>query len=326
MLSRSPLLAAWLACCGLPALAHGQWNRAQGHLEKLMSVSRDFTGERDASRLESLGKEMIDLAASLSSSLRDVGESLARASGPSDGERSAISRAAQGMVKAADEIRSFVDRGVTWAKNETEKQKDSRYWRGELDQRCTQARLAANNLGEHWKSLNTRIDETKRWLRETYNAALTLRDRAADPASALQRLEEERLARLTAIKDRKQRAFGEWFQACTRLSEANYAENQAQKRWEDGMKSKELTTDQLESLHRNWEAAQAVKKTAASNLAETSNADKRLGDEITSFIDDYAKVFNDIQTFIKDATPQSINRRCAEVEQWLKLLDTDLKR
>src|SRR5688572_16627372 len=61
MLSRSTMFAAWLVCCGLPSLAHGQWNRAQGHLEKLMSVSKDFTGERDASRLESLGKEMIDL-------------------------------------------------------------------------------------------------------------------------------------------------------------------------------------------------------------------------------------------------------------------------
>lgn len=316
-------LGLWSIVAATPLRA--QLSRARSALERLQGLGAEFQADRGAPRLASLGRELLDQVSALSAALTDVGEALARAGGPNESERSVLQRAALAMKKATDEIPSWVRSAVDFANNDTERVKD--YFKGELEGRSQTVRAATRQLSEHWTSIQTRIDETKRWLREGYVAALTIRDNAANPAEALQKLEEQQLARLEVLKDRKQRTFNEWWRACTRVSESNRAENEAHRRWQEAMRSKDsVSTDQLQALFRNWKAAEEEKWNAARDHATATGEDRRLSEEITGFHNDLAQVMRDVRSFLKDANPEAIQKRVTEFETWQRLLENDLRR
>src|SRR5262245_7537888 len=95
---------AMLSFCVVVLPANGQFIRARSYLEKIRSLSNDVQPDKEESRLQSTAKDIIDQANSMASALESVGETLARASGPFESERSEIGRAAAYLRKGAQEV------------------------------------------------------------------------------------------------------------------------------------------------------------------------------------------------------------------------------
>lgn len=309
----------------LTSPAQAQFQRARSHLEKIRSLANDIQPDKEESRLLATAKDMVDQANSMASALESVGETLARASGPFENERSEIYRAAAALRKDAQELAkqaqiliNFIGRKSTWDKLEDYKK--------ELAWPCQDVSLFVSAvLAKNWVGLETTIKKSQDWLREQLNAALTLRDNGSKPLVGLQKIEEEIVVRAAAIWKIKKEATARSFQEWDKFEEANRKENAAAEAYAVARAS-DADKSKLASLLDALKRAGADKKAAASAVFEADRAAVEKTNEAFRALSDIARPMEEIRTFVENANSDTINERWTNFEQWTKLLERDLSR
>ncbi len=320
-----PVLLSFVTALALGAPLTAQYIRARTHLEKLRSLANEVQPDRDESRIESTCKEIIDTATAMSSAMADIGETLMRASGPYESERSEIHRMAQTLRRLTDEVSNDARNLIAHFSRKSSYSKVEDY-KSDLTYKCQDVRMEiANGIGRDWAGIENAISKTRGWMREQLNAALTLRDNAAKPLAGLQQIEEQLLARMAASNQIVQTAFHRWWESQTKLAEANTRENAASQAYA-AARSSDADQSRLASLYDTLKRALADKQAAAAAVHTASDALQRATNDSHRAISDMVRPMEDIRNFVDSANADTINKRWTDFDQWTKLLERDLGR